>query len=186
MMGMTSFTMARIPEKWCFDDVFLSVHHIKEFMISKFILLVMFTLIIWLRCTLPILKLCNFCFSFNFCPLILAFINVVCNNYYCGVCIRIILFPSFLLHLLTGIPTERKSCSFYTLSIQVFTYNSMDWQIFLLFYRSKSSIILIYFVAQIILTLATRRSFRLAPVFFWEAPPPPDLSSELLYFLAPL
>lgn len=35
------------------NNVLLSVHHIR-FMMSKFILLVIFTLIIWFKCTLPV------------------------------------------------------------------------------------------------------------------------------------
>lgn len=70
-----------------------TVYH-KEFTMSKFLSLVMFTLIVWLRCILPVfttiftffsfVQVCmlgqmiwNYanCFSSNLCPLILSFIN---------------------------------------------------------------------------------------------------------------
>lgn len=128
---LISFTVPESYIEFCLVFSCLSPYflHIK-FMMSKFILSVMLTLTIWLRCLLPVFTtivtifpfvlICTLAqiesikilFSSNFCLLILAFTNRASLQQLLCLSNEDSLFPSLFLHLLYQ-NYVRKSCSFY-------------------------------------------------------------------------
>lgn len=97
--------------------------------------------------------------------------DLVCNIYYCDVCLMVILFPSFFSMFINWDSVVRKSCLFTPIYffICLFIYIRMNSLIFVLIYGFKSSTTIIYFVARFVSALAVEYSFRVTPLFFWES-----------------
>lgn len=96
-------------------------------------------------------------------PLIVAYIwDLALNNHYCGVCLMVILFSSFLPHLLSGILLKEELSLLHVFYSQ---YGILD----IYFILQVKIQYYLYLSAQLVPALVTRNTFTSTPVFFWQA-----------------
>ena len=81
------------------------------------------------------------------------------NNHYCGVCLMVILFSSFLPHLLSGILLKEELSLLHVFYSQ---YGILD----IYFILQVKIQYYLYLSAQLVPALVTRNTFTSTPVFF--------------------